>query len=32
MDKLIELGIVVLGALFVYGVCSLVWYVSNRNG
>ena len=32
MEKLIEKGIVVLGALFVYAVCSLVWYVSNKNG
>jgi hypothetical protein len=30
MDMLIELGIVVLGALFVYGVCSFVWFVVNK--
>ena len=30
MEKLIEIGIVVLGALFVYGVCSLVWFIVNK--
>jgi len=31
MDKLVELGIVCLGALFVYGVTSLVWNIVNRG-
>ena len=31
MDKLIELGIVCLGALFVYGVTSFVYYIVNRG-
>ena len=30
MNMLIELGIVFLGALFVYGVCSLVWFIVNK--
>ena len=31
MDKLVELGIVCLGALFVYGVTSFVYYIVNRG-
>jgi len=30
MEKLIEIGIIVLGALFVYGFTSFVWWVANR--
>ena len=31
MEKLIEIGIVCLGALFVFGVTSLVWTIVNRG-